>query len=106
KGHILEGLSSNLYAVLGGTLHTADDGVLAGVARSILLDVAAEVLPVQMEPVTTGDIPRLEAAMLTSSSRGVVPIRAIGEQAVPVSAVVRRLQEAYAARIEAEMEPL
>lgn len=81
-GEILEGLSSNFYAVKDAALHTADHGILYGISRRILLTVAQEVLPVRKAPVTLADIPQLSEAMLTSSSRGVVPIVGIDGQTI------------------------
>ncbi len=110
EGFILEGTSSNFYAVLDGQLRTADGGlVLDGVARSILLEVAPAVLPVILKPVHLDDLPRISEAMLTSSSRGVMPIVCIGEAPVgegKPGSVYARLRAAYDVRIEEEKEPL
>lgn len=108
-GHILEGLSSNFYAVLNGELRTADEGVLAGVARSVLLEVAPQVLPVTLTPIALDDLPHITAAMLTSSSRGVIPIVYVGEVQIgdgSVPEIAHKLRNAYDAQIEAELEPL
>ncbi len=108
-GAILEGMSSNFYAVLGGELRTAGEGVLGGTARAVLLEVAPEVLQVRMQPVTLADLPHLDEALLTSSSRGVVPIARIDRHPVgdgrpgPVSAALRQRYDAWA---EAHLEPL
>ncbi len=108
-GRILEGTSSNFYAVLNGMLRTAADGVLEGVARSILLEVAPTVLPVYCKPVTLADLPRLDEALLTSASRGVVPIVRIGEVTINGGVpgpITQRLRARYEAQVEAELEPL
>lgn len=81
-GSILEGFSSNFYAVLDGALRTAGAGVLPGVAQQIVFEVAPAVLPVQREAARLTDIPRMAEAFLTSSSRGVIPIVAIDGQRV------------------------
>lgn len=71
---ILEGLSSNFYAVLDGALYTANEGVLPGISRQIVYEVAPRVLDVRKTPVRVDDIPRLSEAFITSSSRGVIPV--------------------------------
>lgn len=104
---ILEGTSSNFYAVLNGILRTADEGVLAGIARSVLLDVAGGILPVDLRPVNRVDLPSLSEAMLTSSSRGIIPIVQIDDIRIgdgTPGAAYRRLSEAYKARITSELE--
>lgn len=74
EGHILEGLGANFYAVMNNELRTASEDVLWGISRQIVLDVAPEVLPVVTEPVTIDDVPQLQEAFITSSSRAVVPV--------------------------------
>jgi branched-chain amino acid aminotransferase len=39
-GRVLEGLSSNFFAVVGGAVHTAAEGVLPGTVREVALQVA------------------------------------------------------------------
>jgi branched-chain amino acid aminotransferase len=46
-GTILEGLSSNFFAMIRNEIWTAENGVLSGITRSLALDVA-EKLPVQV----------------------------------------------------------
>lgn len=97
-GSLLEGMSSNFYAVIDGVLRTAGEGVLEGIARRLVLQVAEEILPVSLNPVTLADIPALSEAMLTSASRGPVPIVTIGDQRVGDGApgpVFRAIRAAY-----------
>jgi branched-chain amino acid aminotransferase len=71
---ILEGLSSNFYAILNDEIRTAGEGILAGIAQQIVFEVAPAVLPVRREAVTIADIPVLSEAFITSASRGIVPV--------------------------------
>jgi len=79
-GSLLEGLSSNFYAVLGGTLRTAGRGVLAGITRGIVLQLAPEILPLRLTAVRLDELPRVEEAFLSSSSRGLLPVVRSGAQ--------------------------
>jgi branched-chain amino acid aminotransferase len=106
-GAILEGLSSNFFALLEGALRTEDARALPGVTRSIVLDVAAGLLPVQLMAVTTAELPRLGECFITSASRGVLPVVAIDATAIgagrpgPVTAGIgRRFEERIAAETE------
>ncbi len=78
-GDILEGMSSNFYAILHGELRSAGKDVLPGIAQQVVFEVAPEVLPVRREAVNVVDIPRLEEAFVTSSSRGIIPVVVIDE---------------------------
>jgi len=77
RGAILEGASSNFYAILGGTLHSADSGILRGIARQIVLQICVEHLPLKLEPPLLGDLPDFQESFITSSSRGIIPVVAI-----------------------------
>lgn len=108
-GAILEGFSSNFYAILEGRLRTAGAGILNGISRRIVLTVAPEIVPVEERPITLADIPALSEAFLTSSSRGVIPIVAIDD--IPVGTgtpgpLTRRISAAYDAWAEEHIEPI
>jgi len=108
-GSLLEGMSSNFYGILDGVLYTAGDGVLEGITRKAIIEIAPALLPVEMIPVHKQDVPRLSEAMLTSSGRGVVPITVIDGQPVgtgrvgPLVAEIRQYYEDWAA---AHSEPI
>lgn len=109
RGCLLEGLSSNFYGVLDSALHTARDGVLAGITRKAVFEIAPEVLPLVPTPVCQDNIPRLTEAMLTSSSRGVLPVTSIDGQLVgdgKVGPIISEICRRYDAWAEAHMEPL
>jgi branched-chain amino acid aminotransferase len=108
-GAILEGLSSNFYAVLDGQLRTAGDKVLEGISRSVLLDVAPSVLPVMLSPIVVADLPRVSEAMLTSASRGVMSVVQVGGVVLgggKPGPMAKALRAAYDAQVERELEPL
>lgn len=133
---ILEGASSNFYAVFpragatgpgatgpeaapgpgaapGGEdafeLRTAGDGILPGIARSIVLEVAPEVATLRLVAPRTAELAEAREAFLTSSSRGVVPVVRIDARSVgsgepgPVTREISRRYDARAAELE---EPL
>lgn len=109
EGGILEGTSSNFYAIIDGVLHTAGEGALEGIARSMLLDVAPEVLPVELTAPLVEQIPQMAEAMITSSSRGVVPVVEIGGQRIGTGRpgpLTAKLGRAYDDRVESELEPI
>ena len=108
-GLILEGSSSNVYAVLDGALRTADEGVLAGITRGIVLAEAEGLLPIVLHPVALADLPHLQEAFITSVSRGVLPVTSIDGRPVGDGVpgpVTRELGRRFAARIEREIEEI
>lgn len=111
-GEILEGSSSNFYAIMNGVLRTADASlVLNGISRRTLLAAVEGFVPVEFRPVTIQDSIQeaVDEALLTSSSRGVVPIveidgRAIGDG--QPGALTREIAARYDAWTDAHLEPI
>lgn len=109
EGFLLEGFSSNFYAVMGGALWTAGSGVLPGLAREVVLRVAPERLPIHLNPVSIHDLDQLEEAMLTSSSRGVIPITRIDNTQIrdgKPGVITMDLIEAYDAWVYDHLEEI
>lgn len=73
-GYLLEGFSSNFYGMLDGRLHTAEAGVLPGIAQQVVLELAPQVIERGHGGVHVHDLVRVEEAFITSSSRGIVPV--------------------------------
>ena len=106
---ILEGTGSNFYAILHGELRSAGKDVLPGIAQQIVYEIAPEVLPLRKDAVNVVDIPRLEEAFLTSSSRGILPIVVIDGITIgsgKPGAKTTALRERYAAWVGNHLEEL
>jgi branched-chain amino acid aminotransferase len=104
-GSILEGLSSNFFAVVDGTLRTEEERVLAGITRSLVLEAAATLLPVERRPVRRDELSRVSEAFITSASREVLPVvRIDGEPIVDgrVGPQTRRIMEAFESLVRRE----
>jgi len=106
RGEILEGLSSNFYAVKDGTIYTASDHILNGITRSLVLEEAHQAnIPVIFEGIQRNAISQIQEAFITSASRGVLPVVSIGEQKIGVGepgSITRRLYVLYNRRIALE----
>jgi branched-chain amino acid aminotransferase len=104
---ILEGITSNFFAVKHGELRTAERGVLEGVTRRIVLDAAPLLLPVRLDPVARAELGDLTEAFITSSSREVMPVVAVDGLAIgpgKPGPVTHALAAAYNAHLEEAAE--
>lgn len=109
-GDILEGFTSNFYAIRQGEVYTAPDGtVLGGISRRIALKVAPSICPVNVTPANIAWLDSLEGAFLTSSSRGVIPIVKINEHQIgdgKPSQITQQILAAYDTWVDENLEEL
>jgi branched-chain amino acid aminotransferase len=78
QGYILEGTGSNFYAARDGVVWTAENGILAGITRHIILDLLPQLgIPLRLEAVHIDDIGQLDEAAMSSASRALLPVVAI-----------------------------
>jgi len=108
-GDILEGTSSNFYAVLYDEFRTAGAGVLPGIAQQIIFQIAPNILPLKREAINVKDIPHLSEAFISGSSRGIVPVIEIDGITVgecKPGEATKMLRQAYAEWLKAHLETL
>jgi branched-subunit amino acid aminotransferase/4-amino-4-deoxychorismate lyase len=108
-GAILEGLSSNFFAIKDGALRTEQQRVLAGVTREIVLEVAAGFLPLARRALRTDELPGVQECFVTSVSREILPVVEIDGRAVAdgrPGARTRELIRRFARLVEREARPL
>jgi branched-chain amino acid aminotransferase len=99
-GALLEGLTSNFFAVAGGALRTEEERVLQGVTRSLVLELAAGLVPRGPGALRIDERGAASEAFVTSVSRGVLPVVRIddavlgeGRPGAVTRELIRRLRE-------------
>jgi branched-chain amino acid aminotransferase len=109
-GELLEGLSSNFFAVIDGELWTAEEGVLSGITRAMVLEEARQLgIPIHLQGVAMASIPGVEEAFITSASRAVLPVTRIDAATVgsgEPGPITRLLLERYNRRMGREAKPV
>jgi branched-chain amino acid aminotransferase len=103
-GSILEGSTSNVFAVFSGVLVTPAESaaILPGITRARVLEVAREAgMAIELRAIARAEIAQADEVFITSSIREVVPITTLDGQAVgsgkpgPVAReLLRRFREA------------
>ncbi len=110
QGRILEGSASNVFAVVDGTLVTppVSAGLLAGVTRQVVLEVAGDhVAEVVERPLTVAELAAADEAFLTATTRELMPLvrfagRDLGDGRP--GPVTRALHDAYRAEVRREAD--
>jgi branched-chain amino acid aminotransferase len=103
NGNVAEGPGFNVFAVAeGGALVTPDAGVLEGISRRTVLELArAAGLAVEVRPLPVAELRRASEVFLSSTGGGVIPIARVdgepvgGRAAGQFGPVSERLQAAY-----------
>ncbi len=70
SGYVREGAYSNIFWVTGDEIHTAQEGVLAGITRQVIIDSA----PVKFADITPEKLIQVDEIFITKTSTGIVPI--------------------------------
>jgi len=74
QGHVLEGTRSNFFVFRGDTLVTPREGVLIGVTRNTVLELALGRFSIEERSILLTELPHIDEAFITSSSREITPI--------------------------------
>jgi aminodeoxychorismate lyase len=104
-GFVVEGSSSNLFWVEGGTVCTPPlaSGILPGVTREVVLELCKKrAQPFRETNLRPEELIRKEGAFLSLSSSGIVELAEVDGVRLRASPLVQPLIEAYAALVQAE----
>ena len=81
-GNALECTGSNIFAVKNGTLITPKDGMLHGITRKVVLELAQEAgLPTEERALPLDELLAADEVFITSSFKDIVPVASIDETA-------------------------
>ncbi len=108
KGSLLEGLTSNFYAVRDRELWTAGEGMLSGITRRMVLQLAREAgILIKLEAPKLADFSSFTEAFITSTSRAVLPVTEINHEPVgdgKPGPITRALMDLYDQKVLSEIE--
>jgi branched-chain amino acid aminotransferase len=109
-GLLLEGLSSNFFAVLDGEIWTAGEGVLEGITRTLVIEAAQKSgVSLHLQSPSVNDLQRFQEAFITSSGRGLLPVCKIDDAQIGSGSpgqITQRLMVLFSERILADLEPI
>ena len=97
--NVVEGPGFNIFAVHGGSISTPDSGILQGITRRTVIELANEHgIPIEERPVPAASLRRADEAFLSSTAGGIIPVTTVdGEvlgEGVP-GPITLRLRDAY-----------
>jgi len=99
EDNVVEGPGFNVFAVHDGAISTPDHGVLEGITRRTVIELAAEYsIPIETRPIPAGSLRRADEVFLSSTAGGIIPVTRVDGQAVEdgkPGPVTLRLRDAY-----------
>jgi branched-chain amino acid aminotransferase len=97
--NVTEGPGFNLFALIDGRLQTPERGVLEGITRKTVVELAETIgWPVEFATLPAADLARAEEVFLTSTAGGVMPVARIDGRPVGdgrPGPVTQRIRELY-----------
>ncbi len=101
QGEVTEGTTSNVFVALGGRLLTPahDCGILAGITRNLVLQLARELeIPTEETRLTAADLPIADECFLTNTTVEVLPVTQVDGQKIGdgrAGEITRRLHASF-----------
>lgn len=97
EGWISESSRSNFFLITkDGHLATPEDFILYGITRKKTLDIAKQLLPVEVRKVHINEIKDAQEVFITSTTKGIMPVRQIDDQIIrkgKIGPITKKLKE-------------
>lgn len=77
QGQVLEGTTSNFFAVINGRLVTPGEDILPGVTRDVILNITEKQFSPMLMDISRTELCDSEEVFLTSTNKEVLPVRQI-----------------------------
>lgn len=81
-GRALEGTTNNLFAFFGDTLVTPENGILHGITRGVVLELARSVFRVEIRDLMLDEVYHADETFLTSSIKQVLSVVRINDRII------------------------
>lgn len=98
-GHVVEGPGFNVFAVIDGVLVTPAEGVLEGVTRRTVIEMAQSLgIPVQLRALGAQELRTADEAFLSTSGGGVLPVTQVDTRTIGAGSpgpMTQRLVQTY-----------
>lgn len=104
-GYVSEGSVDNIFVIAAGTLKTPplSDGLLAGITRAVVIDVAVEIgIPCEQTSLLVSDLKQADECFLTGTGAELIPVKRIDEHefSTPQSPLTPRIMKVFRDKIE------
>ena len=99
QGNVVEGPGFNVFCVSGGALVTPDQGMLEGISRRTVIEIAQSLgLEVQLRTLPADELRGAQEVLLSTSGGGVLPVTRVDQQVIAdgkPGPITRQLVQTY-----------
>lgn len=74
RNEVLEGTTTNFFIFKGSTLITPTEGILSGITREVVLELAKKEFKVNLRPVKYSELKKADEAFITASNKEIMPV--------------------------------
>ncbi len=82
NGHVSEGTTSNLFAFIDQKLRTPDEGILKGITRQAILELAKKMFDIQLGPIHLDQLLSADEIFISGTNKGVLPVTRVDEKII------------------------
>lgn len=103
QGNVTEGIASNLFLFIDGILITPGEGMLFGITRQVVLELAQSLFQVEEKDVSPDDLMNADEVFITGSSKEIMPVRQVDDKIVGngrVGLCTKQLMDAFRRMVE------
>jgi branched-chain amino acid aminotransferase len=79
---VLEGTTTNIYGIKGNALITPPDGILPGVTRGVVLELAEALLDVNLRHIDRKELAQMDEIFISASNKEIVPVIRVDDMTV------------------------
>lgn len=79
QNRLLEGTTTNIFLFQGNKIITSESGILPGVTRSVMLELAENQFQVEVRDIDKSELSAAEEVFITASNKEVVPVIAVDD---------------------------
>ncbi len=82
NGLALECTTANIFAFIGNKLVTPGRGILSGVTRKVMLELAEDLFPIDIRDISKTELLGADEVFITGTSKGVVPVVQVDDRII------------------------
>lgn len=80
--HVLEGTTSNIFAVINGVLVTPDRDILPGITRKTVLEISSALMECRLGDLSLDALLSADEVFITGSGKGIVPVVQVNDHPI------------------------